>query len=543
MRIREIASYGNTAYLFLHDAHQVETEIVTEEIPNFYYNPATDHWGTEIRKGVKLDRANPIQRFCRSHDLHPYYSLLEGDDTDEIDYIPPEITLYFDIETLPDDDLNFADYTNSEVTVICCLVGNEKFALTTKNASYIDGVTTFQYKDEEQLIRAFCAFWAHYQPTQLIHYNGYNYDIPFLIHRAELYNIVMDFGLIADLKPLIRYIRVQGEKKPTWHMPGVRNIDLRFFFTNFYPHFTGFSLNVVAGHWAAKKDDLPILEMFQMFRQNVDCKVAIEYCIQDCVLLKQLVEDLDILGKLIVACNACNLTIEQFLTMSEKKICSAYLYARENNAIFTKDFQAKPPMSWKRGIYRDLELRRTAHFPDLPPTIAGTLSSSNYYSLRQEGLLTIKGIVYTLPSSDVKEGELLEIQDYRFVVDPKNYTIYQNNKYYHHNIRYVCKLLIEYAEAYYNNIRANTQSWLEPTIREEDIPLLAIAVKLQAADTSELKVILRHQLAAIPITAVYTSYYLTYTGPKLVAISTEIDVLRYRQMMLQVAEEIQKLRV
>lgn len=59
--------------------------------------------------------------------------------------------------------------------------------------------------------------------------------------------------------------------------------------------------------WCHAKDDLPIKEMFKLFRGNDDDRARIaKYCVQDCVLVIKLLEKLKIIGDIIAMANVCS---------------------------------------------------------------------------------------------------------------------------------------------------------------------------------------------------------------------------------------------
>ena len=57
-----------------------------------------------------------------------------------------------------------------------------------------------QYKSEKDLIEGFFKLWRDFSPDKSITYNGFNYDIPYLIARAGI--LGADIGRLGKIKGL-----------------------------------------------------------------------------------------------------------------------------------------------------------------------------------------------------------------------------------------------------------------------------------------------------------------------------------------------------
>ncbi|NTV77760.1 MAG: hypothetical protein HGA25_01105, partial [Clostridiales bacterium] len=96
----------------------------------------------------------------------------------------PEKILFLDIETT-----GFSA-VNSYLYLIGCITIQNKTAELTQ--FFADS-----YEDEEMILRAFFAFSKSY--SFLIHFNGNQFDLPFLLQKAKQYNLSDNFDSFTGI--------------------------------------------------------------------------------------------------------------------------------------------------------------------------------------------------------------------------------------------------------------------------------------------------------------------------------------------------------
>ena len=118
----------------------------------------------------------------------------------------PEQVLFLDIETT-----GFSA-TNSSLYLIGCITIQNKVAELTQ--FFAD-----HYEDEEMILRAFFAFSKSY--SFLIHFNGNQFDLPFLLQKAKQYNLLDNFDdftgidLYKRISPYRNFLKLPNCKQKT----------------------------------------------------------------------------------------------------------------------------------------------------------------------------------------------------------------------------------------------------------------------------------------------------------------------------------------
>lgn len=400
--------------------------------------------------GWRLDKSNKILSIFKAGNIQPYMpiminNVLASEDMnyaavhqispvkDINNYVEPGTRMYFDIEVYSETD-NFTDPNDetSHISVITIVFARKEdevagHVITVKKASY-DNVFIHVVEDEKSLLEKFYELWLAYQPEEVIHYNGYDFDIPFIINRTRKHKLeVPDLGFLdygtTELKTRkIKFaVRSQPKIEEIWFTPGVKNIDFLFFFKRFYPEISYYKLDEVAQKFLNRgKTGLTISRMFEILAGGTEeeMKEVIHYAYIDTYLLYELDKKLRIIDTLVSAANSLRVTIEQLLTMSDIKLMRSIIYNFEHTILveklelkgnsFSSSFSTRGFLQKiKTGIYYDLKLF------DYSKTIVETLSGSVYSDLLRERLKDApNGIASKLLSSNYFPGN-----SYQKVID------------------------------------------------------------------------------------------------------------------------------
>lgn len=278
------------------------------------------------------------------------------------------IRLFFwDIETYTDSD-EFTNPSRDPVTLISVstVVGEDVkvYLLSRIKIDSMDGAKIIYYPDEKKLIEGFFELWRQFKPDRSITYNGFSYDIPYMIARAT--QLGVEVGQLGKIRGLNAWTNshiiptpIGREEKKRFITPGVEELDLILYFRLKYPWLPNHKLDTVAYNLLGEgKTGLSIERMFEIFRKGdpKEMKEAAEYSIQDAILLHRLykiiIEDLE------YTANSFHTTIEELLLLEPKEIVDKAVYnldpglhyysvvKRKNN----KDYTIAPEF----GAYRDV---------------------------------------------------------------------------------------------------------------------------------------------------------------------------------------------
>jgi hypothetical protein len=226
-----------------------------------------------------------------------------------------------------------------------------------------------RYDNESEMLKGFFNLWLDIQPDNVISYNGDNYDVPYLITRAQMLGVTIpSLGALTDTDDLteeISYPSHSGDKikSKSFCAPGVNIIDLIHYFRKMYPGQNSYSLETVTQSILSEgKTSLDIKEMCSIVRSgNPQLMARVgTYSVTDSYLLYRLWDTLDIGGDLKRICNGSCLTFEQFLRYNE-------------NDMFNSCFKALDPA---------LELRtvEVGHMSHISPMTPGVYTNVKVYS-------------------------------------------------------------------------------------------------------------------------------------------------------------------
>lgn len=312
-------------------------------------------------------------------------------------YSPNRLRMYFDIETYTTTK-EFTVPENSEISIIVVIFASDTakqaFAITTiPDAEYVN-IPVIVVSTEKELIEKFYELWKEFSPTEIVHYNGYSFDIPYIIEKTLFYKI--DPGslgfLVSDSQTVeTRQIRLATKslptKKTTWLLPGVKNIDLLPFFRRFYPELPNHKLDTVSRYILSEgKTDMSIERMFRIVGNGTPKErgEVIHYCFVDVLLLLKLDLHLNVVNNLAAVANSLCVTMEHILTMSDVKLTSSIIYNFDHEVLNKRlEVSAGSPTnkSFKAGIYYNLKTY------DYKSLVLECLDSSDPFSLELKSRL------------------------------------------------------------------------------------------------------------------------------------------------------------
>jgi len=237
--------------------------------------------------------------------------------------IPKMIVGYWDIETIPHDDLSFPDAELDQppdvifaISLILTLPNqtlNIVYLLTDANVStnyktnpqrsngIVYDVTIIKVSTEKEILERFYNDLVKYKPDRLLTMNGRRFDINYIGARSRLLKIkVPKISKLLTYDPYFQRKRmVQRRPFPldeevwTLDTPGVSQIDILDFYRRIYPQLGNHRLETI-GRIILKrgKTGLDTYAMFDKYRKSTveDLEEIVDYSVVDSILLKELYE-------------------------------------------------------------------------------------------------------------------------------------------------------------------------------------------------------------------------------------------------------------
>ena len=212
--------------------------------------------------------------------------------------------MFWDIETYTDAE----EFTNPErdpITLISVVLADginppKGYLLTRIKMDPLEklsmNVKILYYETEKLLIEGFYDLWTKFDPDRSVTYNGFSYDIPYLISRTNKLDIKV--GRLGKIRTLRAWVKSQmimtgggPENKKRFITPGVEEIDMLMYFKLRYPSFPNHKLDTVGEKLLGTgKTGLSIDEMFDIFKKGdpKEMTKAGYYSIIDSILLYNL---------------------------------------------------------------------------------------------------------------------------------------------------------------------------------------------------------------------------------------------------------------
>jgi hypothetical protein len=467
-------------------------------------------------------------------------------------------TMFFDIEVYtPDRNFPDPEYLEfSTISHISIIFSQEKsvkgYVLSLRDYDRtlplkfdVRDVEILVIESEKELIEKFYSLWRNAVPlpTSIVSHNGYDFDIPFLVAKSLHYDLdISTLGFLEyEENNLVRQIRFSSagvtgktKRKPTWLLPGVKNIDTLHYFRRFHPYLSNYTLDTVAKEFLDYgKTGLSIDRMHEIIDTDdrVGMRDVIEYSFVDTYLLYLLEKKLDIITNVLTTADNLRVTAEQLLMFNTTKLCK-YLIYNFDHAVLWKPIELKKPgffQDLRTGVYHDFKVY---NYDSKVLTAIISSSSCDVLEFIEEGRVSI-GMSYcanlyrrltnapqglalkilfsnygtetgrtflieslenlmeeievgvdatSIYTTETLDYPLAKRENLRFLIDNNNYSVLNDaGTFTHHGrgavTRPLFPLMKDYLEAYYKSFLKGVISILEPTIFEDEIPLLVIKVK------------------------------------------------------------------
>ena len=286
-----------------------------------------------------------------------------------------EKLMFFDIETYSSRP---GEFTNSSVpddrifmiSILISYKGEvENYILSTEKvlerAIQNKEANVEIFNAEVDLIRMFYSIIDTTNPDKLISYNGYSYDIPYIIKRSRLLKIELPkFSKIRSFQPYIRMIKINSifgeERVEDIILPGLEKIDLVDYYRKTNPYYPNYKLDSIANAILGQgKTGLPISRMMEIVKNKDSVSMAkvVDYSYIDSLRLLQLYKQDQIAEMLEELTSNLAVTNETFLRESFKDILEKTIYNIDPFWVYrTSDIDIKRPRTYipTPGFYSQL---------------------------------------------------------------------------------------------------------------------------------------------------------------------------------------------
>lgn len=245
--------------------------------------------------------------------------------------IPPLRILSFDIECIGESN-KFPKAEKDPIITIGMIYTKlntnftEKICLQLLKIPNINNVNTFCFEKETNLIRALRKFIIEIDIDILTGYNIINFDIPYILDRANALNINCNVFGRTKIEKSKTIKRVTSNKQTGNKTIKRTNISGRIQFDVYQAikleyKLPLYTLNSVATYFLNKKKfDLPYYKIPILFKgTDIDRKSIGEYCMQDCVLPLDLIDKLMLIANKIEMCRVTGCPMDMLLTSGQQK--------------------------------------------------------------------------------------------------------------------------------------------------------------------------------------------------------------------------------
>lgn len=279
--------------------------------------------------------------------------------------IPKPLILSFDLEVNSEDQVTMpkASRPGDVIFQISCVFSRlgshvyDKYLLSLGNPTdKIVGANVLSYATEKKLLMGFRDLVNEKNPNVIIGYNIFNFDIPYLMDRANHKSIYPEWSQQGFAK---EKSGIQREIK--WSSSAYKNQEFKFLdcegrlYIDLLPvvqrdfKLNDYKLKTVSTHFIGEtKDDLDPKSIFRCYREGIKdgsdkaskyMSICGKYCMQDSMLVIKLMEKLNVwygLSEMAVVCNVPMITL--FTKGQQIKVYSnLYKYCLQNKIIPEKD--------------------------------------------------------------------------------------------------------------------------------------------------------------------------------------------------------------
>jgi len=305
--------------------------------------------------GDKLEKITEFSKNDKTlfeSDVNPVTRTLIDLYSDSDDISTNHKVLFFDIETQTTGGASKSNIAEQPITAIAYYY-NDKYVclILDKNKKQkeeiLNGNHILWFNKETDLLRTFINHWIKIRPTIVSHWNGDNYDIPYLINRAFR---ILPKRFVKRLSPL-ETINLRNENSVV-EIVGVESLDLMLLYKKFVQNqLSSYSLNYVSNHelghgkieYEGSLDDL----------YNSDINKFITYNIEDVVLLVELEKKLNYIDLARNLCHKGHVPYSKVYMNSVILDGASLTWMRRNNIVAPnkqKPHVLKAPHNQRKGL-------------------------------------------------------------------------------------------------------------------------------------------------------------------------------------------------
>ena len=280
-------------------------------------------------------------------DIKCKYNVIEKYETKQSAKI---IQAAFDIEcTSCDGDFPQANRPNDNIIQIGTTVreyGETGFLLkhiiTLGSCSPIEGAIVESYDTEKEVLLAWTKLIQRLDPDILYGYNIFGFDFKYMYDRAKLLDCHYKFSQLSKVKDLECKLQTKRLSSSALgdnimylpFLPGRISIDIMKIVQRDHK-LTSYKLDNVAKEFIQdEKDDVTPAQIFAFQKGTADDRRTIaKYCIQDCALLNDLSDKLNILTHNLGMANVCSVPLEYIIMRGQgiKVFSLVAKFCREHN--------------------------------------------------------------------------------------------------------------------------------------------------------------------------------------------------------------------
>ena len=193
-----------------------------------------------------------------------------------------------------------------------------KHIITLGTCSPIEGCIVESYETEKEVLLAWTKLIQKLDPDVLYGYNIFGFDYKYMYDRAKLLGCYSQFSVLSKMKDLCCKLQTKKLSSSALgdntmylpDLPGRISIDIMKVVQRDH-NLVSYKLNSVAEHFIKDvKDDVSPAQIFALQKGSADDRAIVaKYCIQDCALLNNLADKLNILINNVGMANVCSVPL------------------------------------------------------------------------------------------------------------------------------------------------------------------------------------------------------------------------------------------
>ena len=340
----------NTKIVHLWDDEQGYIEIPYEPYA-YKKHPNGEHtslYGDKLKKIYNSEIENTSPELLFESDVHPEDRILIDLYKDSFDISKNHIILFLDIETRTEGGPSEPEDANQPIIAISysvnggpmtCLLLNQTNSETTKFEDGENKVILFDH--ESELLIYFVDAWKKIKPTIITHWNGDDYDVPYIINRITK---VLSINKAKALSPInkIDY----NKRDETYTIAGVSSLD----YMRLYKKYTfigkpSYSLDAISKEEIGRGKIKFTGGFTELFK---DQKKTVEYVNEDVQLLIDLDKKLKLIELTLFICHDAHTAYDNVYSNS-RILDNASILFLNSNGIIAPNRKPKPSLKLQRN--------------------------------------------------------------------------------------------------------------------------------------------------------------------------------------------------